>query len=92
MNEVEVKVNVFDLQGDDANALITWAIFWSPFDYPNKWVLRKFFAQNDGTVRPDVGAWICPSLESARELIPPGCARFLPNALKDHQCLIEAWI
>jgi hypothetical protein len=72
-----------------APGLTLWAIYRSPADYPDKWVLRQWTIE-DGQLRAgevDMG----DSLEEIRVLLPTH-ARIIAREPDDAQCMIETWI
>jgi|HubBroStandDraft_1064217.scaffolds.fasta_scaffold32770_8 hypothetical protein len=63
-----------------------WTIYWSPRDYPNCWVVRRFV----GLLPDPIGA-ICQTLESAREQVPDHCV-CLHRAPDDDPAIYEVWL
>lgn len=67
-----------------------WTIYDSPDDFPGTIVLRKFLAQG-GVPAPEGTVILCPSVEAARRLLPPGLACF-PRAPSDPPSVVETWL
>lgn len=79
----------------DANSqLPTWTIYWSPDDYPGRFVLRPHYVECGGepTRRITPGeAQVFEDLDSARAAVPPGLYR-LDRDRDDHPSVVETWL
>lgn len=77
---------------NDAEDLLTlWVIYWSPRDYPGKWVVRGQDARCDGSVRPHPDAHVVDSLKAARALVPWGSVN-LRRFREDDPAIYETWV
>jgi hypothetical protein len=68
--------------------LIQYVIYDSPKDYPGKWVVRKWLI-TPGQITPGP-AYICDSLEAAREHVPEGMYN-LGRQPNDERPIQEVW-
>lgn len=67
-----------------------WTIYWNPKDYPELYVVRKFFVAG-GIVTPGAVGAVTKNLDVARASIPPECVRISPEP-NDDQVIVESWI
>jgi len=68
--------------------LIQWVIYDGPKDYPDKWVARRWVISS-GEIVPGP-AYICATLEAAREHVPPGFYN-LGRQPQDSPTIKEVW-
>jgi hypothetical protein len=71
--------------------LTLWVIYEKPRDFPDAWVVRPQTVHRGGAIVPSPTAVLCPSLEVARQYVPPGkvCLARDPN---DDPVIVESWI
>lgn len=73
-------------------ALTMWQVFFSPLDCPGLYVVRAFDIVVGLTEPvPRAHAEVMPSLELARDAIPPGLYR-LERSPDDHESVVETWM
>lgn len=63
-----------------------YVIYDHPSDFPYNWAVRLFVNN-----MPTNQAWVSPSLEEARKIIPKGYSCF-PRLKQDDPCITEAWL
>ena len=76
------------------DCLSVFAIYDHPLDYPDKFVVRRWFVVDDALWpggRPDVVPRLFDTLLQARQCIPLGMVLRLPDS-NDDPNLCEAWI
>lgn len=66
--------------------MITWTIYRHPKDFPDKYVLRKFFY-----ALPTGDKYLADTLEDIRKHVPNGLVR-IPRDKDDDQPIVETWI
>lgn len=71
------------------NKLAMFTIYERPLDFPDRYVVRRWFACAPEPV-PDVVPRLAASLEHARELVPPGLYR-QPRQDGDDPFILETW-
>lgn len=64
-----------------------YTIYWNPSDYPNKYVVRKWFLERPG---PVIGT--TESLDKARALLPDGVNTNLKRFGMDDPVIVETWV
>ncbi len=69
-----------------------FAIYERPLDYPNHFVVRRFFALRGGELAADVVPRIAATLEEARRYIPEGRVRTPPRSDTAEANIIEVWV
>lgn len=75
----------------EKNALIIWAIFERPADFPEHFVLRAQFATRNGVENwPDI--WTADTLAKVRDMLPPVGLTCMPRRYGDPPHLIEVWL
>lgn len=67
-----------------------WVIYFDPLDYPQKWVVRLWYL-GSGFLTPQPEAYICNSLDEAREALPPQVSSRLNRAPCDEKQIVEMW-
>jgi len=69
-----------------------FAIYWSPLDFPGKYVVRRWYVVpgNPDPV-PDVVPRLTGSIDEARMMVPPGLTRIERQELDD-PVLVETWV
>jgi len=70
-------------------AMVAFAIYHKPLDYPDHWVVRRWFSLSDGRVVPDVVPRLADTLAEARALVPPGLVRMTDSP---DPFLFESWL
>lgn len=81
-------------RGPGANdVLYMWTIYKHPLDYPESFVLRRFAIMpgNPEPVGDPEPLCIAPSLQQAREFLPPFLT-CLPRQPGDHPTVVETWL
>lgn len=73
-----------------ASELSLWTIYAHPADYPEGFVIRRFYVGPGGRVRKGE-AYVAPSLEAVRKLVPTGLA-CLDRSVSDEPQIVETWI
>lgn len=71
------------------SAVSQWTIYNRPKDYPDGYVVREWIIEHNGAKPGE--ARTAPSLEAARELVPPGCVR-LERSEGDDPVIVETWM
>ncbi|MES2460583.1 MAG: hypothetical protein V4671_08355 [Armatimonadota bacterium] len=73
-------------------SLSVWTIYDSPFDYPGRFVVRRWEVSGpDGRAVPDQECVLADSLEEARAAVPPGL-RNLGRYPQDDINIAETWL
>lgn len=72
--------------------LVTYTVYFSPQDYPRKWVLRKWFIRR-GSETPiaDKEVVVRDNYDELFQYIPPGLYK-IPADDQDFQSTIETWL
>lgn len=68
-------------------ALMAWAVYKDPSDYPGKFVVRRFIGMN-AKKEPEV---VADTLDEARRVIPAGLI-CVPRLNGDDPVIYEVWI
>lgn len=68
-----------------------WVVYFSPSDFPGKYVLRTQVVLSDGTIAFSSLARSADSLAEIRAHIPRGLCR-LERHPKDAPAIIECWL
>lgn len=71
-------------------ALVMYAIYAFPIDFPGSWVVRRLFILPGGEERRDVVPHLATDLESARALVPP-CLHRQDRSEGDEPHIVEVW-
>lgn len=80
------------IDGIPENVLVLWTIYDHPLDYPDFWVVRRFFGINDEHGDPvfDVVPRLAISLAEARSFVPLGRYR-QPRVEGEDPFIAETW-
>ena len=70
--------------------LVMWTIYDHPFDYPNSWVMRKWFVTAKGAI-PDQEVLLANDIDTLRTALPPGMVRLCRNK-NDDPAIVESWV
>lgn len=71
--------------------LVFYVIYFSPTDFPGKYVVRRHRVAK-ASVHPEIQAfWIGGSLEEARERLPAGTI-CIPRDKSDEPQIVESWV
>jgi len=54
----------------DGVAVVVFAVYDRPLDFPDHWVVRRWFTMSDGRVVADVVPRLANVLDEARRLVP----------------------
>ena len=76
---------------DSQPVMELYCIYWSPSDYPNKFVVRRWILDGINTPKPDPACQVFTRLTGARKSIPKGLIRIGRDA-KDDKSIVEVWI
>ena len=73
--------------------LSTYTIFFNPADFPGWFVVRRFdVVQGQKEPVPRQHATVHPTLETARDAIPPSADTCFPRATGDDPAIVETWM
>jgi hypothetical protein len=76
----------------DGLLLTHWTIYAHPAEYPDGYVLRKWYIGTGLGVGPiPARAWCLPDLEAAQDLLPPGL-HCVPRSPNDDPSIVETWL
>jgi hypothetical protein len=76
---------------DDDNGLDMWVVYWSPRDYPNTYVARKWRIFAGDLPMPISEMFTSPSLAELRALLPPGAVN-IGRMPQDEAQIVEVWV
>jgi len=68
--------------------LLMWTIYYSPADYPGKYVVRPHSVRNQA---PYEAAILVATLSEARESLPPGLTS-IGREPADDPVIVESWL
>lgn len=69
-----------------------WTIYWSPKDYPEKYVARRWdIVRGDAKAHPTNDMFVSDSIVELRELLPRGLYP-MPRFGADDPCIVEVWL
>ncbi len=73
-----------------SDVLTMFVIYKHPKDYPDKWIVRRWTVDSNGS-QPDLMHAEADSLELARTFIPGGMVRLSRNR-DDDEAFYESWV
>jgi hypothetical protein len=71
--------------------LSLWTVYWSPNDYLNQYVARRWEIGAGPEPRATTDMFVANSIVELRRLIPSGLMN-LPRFSEDDPCIVEVWI
>jgi hypothetical protein len=77
--------------------MMMWTIYQHPKDFPDDYVMRATCVMGEGghvpagTIVSSGIAWVAPTLEELREIVPPDKAR-LERTEHDDPAIAEVWV
>jgi hypothetical protein len=74
-----------------AEAIVHFAIYNNPRDYPGQFVVRRWFIGRGELLRELAPYAVTGTLEAARAAVPPGMYR-LDRDASDDAVIVEVWI
>jgi hypothetical protein len=75
----------------ESERLCFWVIYARPSDYPDHYVIRRQYVNQDGSISYNMNSHLFPDLQSARQFIPTGRIRF-NRSPDDDPVIVESWL
>lgn len=73
-------------------ALSIWTVYFSPEDYPDQYVARRWEVGGGGPdPRPTTDMFVSDSIVELRDLIPRSLT-MMPRFGDDDPCIVEVWL
>lgn len=73
------------------STLPLFAIYYSPTDFPGKFVVRRFLVSANGMACDAIPSGIAETLEGARAFVPQGCIP-IARSPGDVASIVETWL